>query len=91
MAKPKKKAEKTSVAGDASAEAKKQALETAILQIEKEYGKVDVISSSMGDWSYHQWIYRDNKGGFSNKGPKKSDGQRKLKYLQAEYLNNTIK
>lgn len=62
-----------------------------IRQIEKEYGKVDVISSSMGDWSYHQWIHRDNKGGFSNKGPKKSDGQRKLKYLQAEYLNNTIK
>lgn len=62
-----------------------------IRQIEKEYGKVDVISSSMGDWSYHRWIYRDSKGGFSNKGPKKSDGQRKLKYLQAEYLNNTIK
>ena len=62
-----------------------------IRQIEKEYGKVDVISSSMGDWSYHRWIYRDNKGGFTNKGWDPADGQRKLKYLQAEYLNTTIK
>ena len=62
-----------------------------IRQIEKEYGKVEVISSSMGDWSYHQWLYRDNKGGFTNKSWDPADGQRKLKYLQAEYLNNTIK
>lgn len=62
-----------------------------IRQIEKEYGKVDVISSSMGDWSYHQWMHRDNKGGFTNKSWNPVYGQRKLKYLQAEYLNNTIK
>ena len=43
MAKAKKKAEKTTVSSDASAEAKKQALETAILQIEKEYGKGSIM------------------------------------------------
>jgi len=43
MAKAKKKAEKTAVSSDASLDAKKQALETAILQIEKEYGKGSIM------------------------------------------------
>ena len=43
MAKAKKKAEKTTVSSDASTDAKRQALETAILQIEKEYGKGSIM------------------------------------------------